>query len=259
MGGEHYHQPNRTAKNMKLFLMLDYDGTLTPIVKNPMRAILSAPRKKMLKCLARQPEIKLAIISGRKLSVVKRLVGISKIIYVGNHGYEILAGGKHWIHPAAKKSIPLFKKIKAELEKKLHYQGLLIEDKGLTLSLHYRSLAKSALPAFKKDFKLALMPWRRAIKITSGKKVYEVRPPLNWDKGQAVRWLIKNLKLQKYAPVYIGDDQTDEDAFKVLKGRGLTYLVGKTSRTAAKRRFGRINDVYRFLSNMIQGERCLRC
>ena len=244
---------------MKLFLMLDYDGTLTPIVENPQRTVLSAPRREILKCLARQPEIKLAIISGRKLSVVKKLVSISKIIYVGNHGFEIRAGGKRWIHPAAKKSIPLLKKIKTELKKKLHYRGLLIEDKGLILSIHYRSLAESAMPAFKRDFKLVLKPWRPAIKITSGKKVFEVRPPLNWDKGKAVHWLIKNLKLQKYTPVYIGDDKTDEDAFKALKGRGLTYLVGGHSRTAAKRRFGSINDVYRFLSNLIKGKREFRC
>lgn len=252
MGGENYHQPGRTAKNMKLFLMLDYDGTLAPIVKDPLRAVLSAPRRELLKRLARRPEIELAIISGRKLSVVKRLAGICNIIYVGNHGFEILAGKNHWIHPAAKKMIPLLKKIKAGLKKKLHCRGLLIEDKGLILSIHYRSLAKSAIPAFKRDIKLALKPWRGTVKITPGKMVYEVRPPLNWDKGAAVRWLIKNLKLREYFPVYIGDDKTDEDAFRALKGRGLTYLVGNHSRTSAKRHFGGINDVYRFLSKYDQ-------
>lgn len=238
---------------MKLFLMLDYDGTLAPIVKDPLRAVLSAPRRGLLKRLARCPEVKLAIISGRKLSVVKRLAGIRNIIYVGNHGFEILAGGKHWIHPAAKKMIPLLKKIKAGLKKKLHYRGLLIEDKGLTLSIHYRSLAKSALPAFKRDIKLALKPWRRAIKITPGKMVYEVRPPLNWDKGEAVCWLIKNLKLREYFSVYIGDDKTDEDAFRALKEKGITIHVGKGN-TLAKMRIKDINGVYRYLRSLITNE-----
>lgn len=247
MGGKYYHQPDRTAKNMKLFLMLDYDGTLTPIVENPQRAVLSAPRKKLLKRLARHPEIKLAIISGRKLSVVKRLAGIRNIIYVGNHGFEILASGKHWVHPAAKKTLPLLKKIKAELKNKLHYRGLLIEDKGLTLSVHYRSLAMSAIHAFKRDFKLALKPWRRAIKITTGKKIFDVRPPADWDKGKAVRWLIKNLKLQKYAPVYIGDDKTDEDAFRALKGVGFSIKVGFGGGSLVDGHLANVAAVYRFL------------
>jgi len=238
---------------MRCLLLLDYDGTLTPIRKHPKLAHLSLKQKLFLKKLARRPEVLMAVISGRKLSDIKRRVGIRNIIYVGNHGYEIFACGKHWIHPVAKKFIPRLKKIKALLKNNLRYRGVHIENKGLTLSVHYRLLPKKILPAFNKLFARTIKPWPGMIKITHGKKVLEIRPPVDWDKGKAVKWVVNKLGLGDYWPVYIGDDKTDEDAFRVINNKGMTIHVGGGN-TSAKMRIKNINGVYRYLRGLIKNE-----
>jgi trehalose 6-phosphate phosphatase len=234
----------------RYLLLLDYDGTLTPLKKHPKLARLSPARRAFLRRLAGRPGIKLAIISGRQLSDLRSMVGLPRLIYAGNHGLEIRAGEKHWEHPAAKKFSPLLKKIMSALERALPQRGILIEDKGLTLSVHYRRLPAGSFPAFKNDFLRALQPWRRRIKVTHGKKVFEVRPPVAWNKGRAVEWIIRELKLGGYLPVYLGDDLTDEDAFRALRRRGLTVLVGKSRRTAAACRLDNVAAVYKFLRDL---------
>lgn len=239
----------------KIFLLLDYDGTLVPIARRPDLAVLSPERKKILCRLAKCPNIKIAVISGRSLSNVKKLVGMRNIIYVGNHGFEIDACGKHWIHPVVKKFIPRLKKIKIALKNNLRYRGLLIEDKSLTLSVHSRLLPKIVFPVFKKFFARAIKPWKRMINITYGKKVFEIRPPVKWDKGQAVKFIIKSLKLKNYWPVYVGDDKTDEDAFRAINinRKGMTIHVGK-GKTLAKMRIKGVKEVYCYLRCLINNE-----
>ena len=227
--------------------MLDYDGTLAPIRQQPKLALLSPRRKAFLRRLASQPGIKLAIISGRKLADIKKLVGLRNIIYVGNHGLEIEAGGRRWIHPAAKKFSPILKKIGTALSKRLRFPGLRIEDKGLTLSVHYRSIPRGNLARLKKDFREAVEAWKNKIRVTRGKMVFEIRPPVKWGKGKAVKWLVKKLKLGGYFPVYFGDDRTDEDAFRSLRRKGLTFRVGPAEKTLARERLRDVAAVYRFL------------
>src|SRR3989338_5019146 len=238
---------------MKRFLMLDYDGTLTPLRKHPKLARLSPNRKSFLRQLASRSGTKLAIISGRKLSSVKRMVGLRNIIYIGNHGFEIEAGGRRWIHPAAKGFMSLLKKAKRTLKNKLPYQGMFVEDKGLTVSVHYRALTKKVFPAFNKLFSRVVKPWLGRIKITHGKKVFEIRPPVDWNKGKAVKWVINALKLKDYQPIYIGDDVTDEDAFRALKSKGITLHVGG-GKTSAKMRVKNVKGVYRYLRGLIKNE-----
>jgi trehalose 6-phosphate phosphatase len=238
---------------MKYFLMLDYDGTLTPLKKHPKLARLSPSRRSFLKKLADRPEIKMAIVSGRELAPMKRMVGIPHLIYVGNHGLEIESDEKHWTYPAAIKFIRTLKKIKTALRLKLPYRGILIEDKGLTLSIHYRQLPAKTLARFNRNFGLAIKPWRSLVRITHGNKVYELRPPVAWDKGKAVKWLINNFKLKAYRPVYIGDDRTDEDAFRALRGTGITIHVGG-GKTAARTRLKDVAGVYRYLRSLVNDE-----
>lgn len=238
---------------MKSFLMLDYDGTLTPIVKQPNLALLSPKRKKILASLARNPKIKMAIISGRKLSDIKKLVGIPNIIYVGNHGFEIEINGERIIHLSAKRFIPMLKKIKMDLLTVRRIKGVLIEDKKYTLSVHFRLIPANHLKSFYKLFYRTIRPWRKKVKITSGKKIFEIRPPVDWDKGKAVKWLISKLNLKGYLPIYIGDDKTDADAFRLLKRKGVTIHVGG-GKTAAKMRIKDIDGVYHYLRGLIRNE-----
>ena len=235
---------------MKYLLLLDYDGTLVPIVGRPEHAALSVDRKQVLRTLSRQPGIKMAIISGRKLADIKKQISIPGIIYIGNHGFEIEAGKRVNIHPAAKRFGPVLKAVKSALVRAIKVKGAFIEDKGFTLSLHYRMVKRGNLKAFLRAYREAIKPWRNKVKITEGKKVFEVRPPVKWDKGEAIKWMIKGMGLGKYLPIYIGDDRTDEDAFKALKDNGLTFAVGGAKRSHAKYHFRSIAGVYGFLSNI---------
>lgn len=237
---------------MKLLLLLDYDGTLTPIVNRPELAKLSSYRRGILRRLSRSSKIKMAVISGRRLSDVKKLVGISRIIYVGNHGFEIEVRGKSFVFPAARRFIPVLKRIKAELARKVKVKGVLIEDKEFTLSIHYRLVAKRDLTLIRRLFKEVMKSWKKKVRITQGNKVIEIRPPFDWDKGHAVKWIISRLRLKSHLPVYIGDDRTDEDAFRVLKKRGITILAGEETKTAADYCLGNVDKVYQFLRDLMR-------
>ncbi len=236
---------------MRYLIFLDYDGTLTPIVKKPHLAKLTAKQKSFLKKLAENPDVLITIVSGRKLADVKKLVGIANIFYAGNHGFEISGPKTNIIHPKAQASKPILKKIKKALTSAVKgIKGALVEDKTYTLSLHYRLVKSKDHKKLEKIFKNIISPYLKSktIRITHGKKVFEVRPNVDWNKGQAVRWLIKKLgKGKKYTPIYIGDDTTDEDAFKLLKKKGVTLRVGKIKETSAKNFLKDINDVYKFL------------
>lgn len=224
-----------------IMLFLDYDGTLTPIVTTPGKAVISREVKELLNRLSKSPMCKLAIISGRALKDIKNIVGLKGIIYSGNHGLEIEGPKikfKVSILPRHKATL---EQIKNDLKKKLSsINGVFIEDKGLSLSLHYRLVNKEKIPQVKTIFHetITLYLARNKIKIKTGKMMLEVRPRLDWDKGKAVLWLLARQKFalreKGFVPIYIGDDKTDEDAFKVLKNKGLTIFVGKPDRSFAQ-------------------------
>lgn len=239
---------------MKYLLLLDYDGTLTPIVERPENARLTARRKKILRELSLHSEIKMAIISGRKLSDIKRLVGIPHLIYAGNHGFEIEIDRKHITVPAAKSFIPTLKKVKTALSALSNIEGVLIEDKSYTLSVHFRLVPSSRLKTFRQLFYQAIHPWQEKVKVTRGKKVLEIRPPVNWDKGKAVKWIMNKLNIEDHFPIYIGDDRTDEDAFRALKGKGLSLQVGAGKKTAADYRLKNVEAVYSYLRSLVKNE-----
>ncbi|MEW6680836.1 MAG: trehalose-phosphatase [bacterium] len=213
----------KTLRSKSLFLFLDYDGTLTPIGETPDKAVISKERKSLLNKLSRSPHCRVAIISGRSLRDIKALIGLKNIIYVGNHGLEI-KGLKIKFSPHLKSII---RHIYEDLANKLSkIKGVLIEDKGLTISVHYRLVDEKDIKEFLNIFNEITNPYLACdkIKIDAGKKVYEIKPPVVWDKGKAVLWLLGENNI---FPIYIGDDVTDEDAFLALKDKGLTVFVGE--------------------------------
>lgn len=211
-----------------VFLFLDYDGTLTPIVKRPEYAKFPRPVKISINKLKKDPRFTIAIISGRSLKNVKNMVGMKGIIYTGNHGLEMEGSGIRFSRPpAVDLARPIIKKIKTQLHKDLrNIIGVFVEDKGATLSLHYRLARSKDKALIKKKLDKITKPYiiSKKIRITSGKKVWEIRPNLDWNKGRAVNWLLKK---KKAFPLYIGDDVTDVDAFRAIRGRGVSIFVGK--------------------------------
>lgn len=217
-----------------VFLFFDYDGTLTPIVSKPELAILSYRTRHLLKKLINQNWSRVAVISGRSLRDVKKLVNLRGIIYAGNHGLELEGPGLKYVN---KKAL-IFKKYQDAIYSQLvaslrAYSRIFIEHKGLTLSIHYR-LEKNK-NTLKKVFKVidsttSSYVRRKNLIITHGKKVVEIKPRISWNKGKIVLWLLKYLNrkesLRNVLPIYLGDDTTDEDAFRVLKKRGIGIFVG---------------------------------
>lgn len=218
-----------------ILLLSDYDGTLTPIVSRPDEAILSTEVREKLHALAEKPSFSIGIISGRSLSEIKTMVGIEGIYYAGNHGFEIEGPGLRFVSPVARAAQTVIQDLVRQLSIKLGgIKGVIVEDKGLSLSIHYRLVKEGEENQVADIFRKVTAPLlsEGKIRVTSGKKVWEVRPPIDWHKGKAVEAIIKELKsllkLEQLLTIYLGDDTTDEDAFMVVHPpQGWSIYVGE--------------------------------
>jgi trehalose-phosphatase len=218
-----------------ILFLSDFDGTLTPIVDRPELAVLSRETARLLRKLVKDRRYTVGIISGRALADLKEKVDVDGIIYSGNHGLEIEGLGTSFLEPLAEEVRPFFQLLSQVLTTTLKgIKGVLIENKGLTLSVHYRSVDDAEQHLVKDRFNEVIDPLQviGRVRITRGKKVYEIRPPINWDKGKAVSLLIARLKVSKkrdgLLPLYLGDDLTDEDAFNVIAAHdGISIFIGE--------------------------------
>jgi len=246
--------------NKKIILFLDYDGTLSPIADQPSQAVLPSENKELIEHLVKNPKFLVVILSGRKLSDIKEMVGIEGVVYIGNHGWEIEGSSMHFESLVPLHVSAMMEKIKYELITQLcEIQGVFVEDKGVTLSVHYRQAAADQEFLVKRIFDYVSMPYRRKneLKSHSGKKVLELKPPIQWDKGKAALWLLRKQEILhgkgEVIPIYIGDDTTDEDAFLALKDKGITVFVGESASIAAQYYLSDPDDVTEFLRHISDG------
>lgn len=235
--------------------MTDFDGTLTPIVGRPEDAILS---EEMRKYISRLVDLCLvAIVTGRALNDIKEMVGIEGIYYVGNHGFEISGPEIEWTKREAVQAKKVISDICASIEEKAGaIEGVLVENKGFTASVHYRLVKDEDVPKVKEIFRKATKPYELEgeVRTSRGKKVLKIMPNLEWNKGKAISFLLESLELvEKPFPIYLGDDVTDEDAFRVLKRRkGLGILVSsKEKLSEAKYRLDCVDEVKIFFEKLI--------
>ena len=211
----------RWGEDGRLVLLLDFDGTLAPIVSRPENAAILPEARAALLRLLELGNVDIAIVSGRGLSDARRMVGISTIAYAGNHGMEIDGPGVHQVHEEAAAARPLLDRVVEQLRPRLQaIDGAILEDKGLTLTIHYRLVDESQVTKVQQLVTDATAG-HPELRVTEGKMILEVRPAVDWDKGRAVRFLLDHLQPSPRVPViYIGDDVTDEDAFRTLEARG---------------------------------------
>jgi trehalose 6-phosphate phosphatase len=204
-------------------LFLDYDGTLSPIAPRPEMATLPEETREVLRRLAgRFPVV---IVSGRGREDVAGLVGLPGLVYAGSHGFDIagpslrLEVGDH-VPESIDRASGLVRREIGELP------GVLVEPKRFATSVHFRLADERDVPRIERavDDAVAAVPGLRK---AHGKKLFEIRPDLDWHKGRALLWLLENLGLEGAGvlPFYLGDDLTDEDAFQALRGRGIGILV----------------------------------
>jgi len=210
-----------------MLVALDFDGTLAPIVPHPDDAALPADTRRAIERLAGRSDTRVAVISGRALADVRDRVGVESLYYAGNHGLEIEGPQLRRSHPVTGEAIEALRTCVDRLRPELaEMPGVLVEDKGLTLSVHYR-MAPDARTVVENAVVRGCAEIA-GLRVTHGKMVVEVRPELDWDKGRAARFLIDSLLTETAeAPVlFAGDDRTDEDAFLALAGRGDGIVVG---------------------------------
>jgi trehalose 6-phosphate phosphatase len=246
----------------RILLMSDYDGTLTPIVERPELARMPEETHRLLQRLALQSNFTVGIISGRSLGDLKEKVNLSRIIYAGNHGFEIEGPGFSFVNPIADEIKPILRIIRQILNMTVGtIRGVLVEDKGLTLSVHYRQVRDEEITEVRNKVEGAVkgLLSRGIIRVTPGKKVYEVRPAVPWDKGKAIRLLMKRYgkggRHSGLLPIYLGDDFTDEDGFRVIEkyGNGITVRVGENSGdSTAKYYLCSPQEVQQFLTILLE-------
>lgn len=207
-------------------VFLDYDGTLTPIVERPELAILSHDMRETLRRLADYCTV--IVVSGRERQDVEDLVGEDNIFYAGSHGFDIAGPeGTEIRHEEGLTYLPEIARAAGELRRELApIYGVIVENKTYALAVHFRMVREENIGQVEQivDKVVAQHPLLRK---TGGKKVFELRPNMDWDKGKAVLWLLDALGLNKkdVLPLYIGDDITDYDAFRALRGKGISILV----------------------------------
>jgi len=219
------------AGERKLALFLDYDGTLTPIVERPEDAVLDEATREVLRRVVQRHPV--AIVSGRDLEDVRQRVGLPEVHYAGCHGFEIAGPRGNRVHGAAAAAAPQLAAAADQVARDTHdLPGVQLERKRFTLAVHYRRARDADVPAVR-DAVARAQARHPALRVTFGKKVLELQPDVDWDKGRAVLWLIEILGLQDALAVYVGDDLTDEDAFRALAHRGVGIAVQEAPQPTA--------------------------
>ncbi len=224
-------------RDKQTILFLDYDGTLTPIVDTPDKAVLSDDMRETVRALARA--VKVAVVSGRATGDVRGKVGLEGLYYAGSHGFEIVdPRGETTINEDVRGIRPVIDEVYGRLRETLEpVKGALVEHVKYTISTHYRLVSDEDFPRVKDAVEKTLKDYP-ALRKTEGKKVFEIRPRIDWHKGKAVEWILARLApggASGYVPVYIGDDTTDEDAFRFIKDKGFGILVAEKPRPTAAR------------------------
>ncbi|MGH9744518.1 MAG: trehalose-phosphatase [Candidatus Acidiferrales bacterium] len=226
-------------------LMLDFDGTLVRLRRRPEDVRLSERAKIILRQLAALRSISVAVVSGRDLKSIERLVGVKGVQYIGLHGAE-RRGKSKALSARARDAIASAKSAaRAELKA---IPGISIEDKGLSFAVHYRGAKQAGAEAAGSIVKRLLAASNEQLRVLCGKKVWEVLPREFQGKGSAALELFAELPEPKIA-ICIGDDETDEEAFAVLPGE-ITVKVGGPRETRANFYLRNPAEVLRCLSKM---------
>jgi len=206
-------------------IITDFDGVLSPIVPRPEDA---APTPRNLELLATLQEhvTLVAAISGRAVADVRQRIGLPNLVYSGNHGLERWENDEVVVAPAVAPYVPNMQELIAELRDKLP-QGAEVEDKGATFTIHYRNTPDPEAAAQQLGSVLDTMASERDLRVYQGRMIFELRPPLDMNKGTVFRQLIAEYELE--AAIYLGDDTTDADALlaaKELREAGTCYGLG---------------------------------
>ncbi len=249
---ENFTEIKEKYLNTRPLLFLDFDGTLAPIVEHHADAAISEEMRNLVKQLANNYSV--AVISGRGRDDVMQRVNLPGLYYAGSHGYEI-SGPDNFFkeNEEAQEVLPLFDRIEPVLRKKLQkIKGVDFERKKFTLAIHYRQVDELHAPEVHQIVNEVLKEYPK-LTTAGGKKVIEIRPNIDWHKGKAVEFLKKELSEENNPfSIYVGDDVTDEDAFKEVT-HGLGILVGDHGiKSYANYSLQNLEEVKTFLRKLVE-------
>jgi trehalose-phosphatase len=238
-----------------LLLLCDFDGTLCPFFSDPRAVVLSESMARVLGSLASRPDCSLGVISGRRLQDVRDRVTVPGELYIaGFHGLEIHAPGETFLHPEASAAAASMYAIAESVRPRLAaLPGVFVENKDFSIVLHYREAAPAARIAAQSFFMDAARAGIDAgrLRLLPGACVIELLPAIGWHKGSALEWIRERIE-RLHGPtftMYIGDDVTDEDAFRAVGPGGMT--IGASERvTSAEFRVDGPVDVERLLNSL---------
>ncbi|MFW6056543.1 MAG: trehalose-phosphatase, partial [Chloroflexota bacterium] len=216
-------------------VFFDYDGTLTPIVEDPAKATLSEHTRSLLRRLAERWSV--VIMSGRGLDDVRALVGVDNLIYAGSHGFSIVGANESFREQPFEEVRPEIDRAEAELRERLaELPGVKVERKLYAIALHYRQADEATVKELERHV-TDIAPRYPGLWVAGGKKIFEFRPNVDWNKGKALLHLLDKLHLDRSQtmPLYFGDDVTDEDAFKAIADFGIGILVAEDDQETAAR------------------------
>jgi len=243
----------------RILLFMDFDGTLAPLASTPEKASLPAETRVLLKKLVVLRSVTLAVISGRKLCDISRKVNLSGVFYAGNHGQQVAGPRLSWHYKIPVTWRIRLKRLRVTLSRCLKVvEGVLIEDKNGCVAVHYRNVKRGTLKRFRGILRDVSSSFIKSgeIRMSKGKKVVEFSPAIQWDKGWVVMWLVSRLRGRhsdsSMVPVYIGDDYTDEAAFGILRGKGITVRVGGDRKTRAGYYLENTDETYLFLEKILR-------
>ncbi len=234
----------------RIAVFFDYDGTLSPIVTDYRKAFLPEATATDLRRLA--AKVPAAIISGRDLDDVRHRVGIEEVIYSGSHGFDTVGPGGFSARPDFAEGFlsEIATAGEALAGAVAGIPGAKVERKTFSIAIHYREVADADVVPLE-DAVDTVVEAHENLRKGRGKKVFEIQPRADWDKGRAVAWLLENTPLGEGDPVplFLGDDLTDEDAFGALGPQGLSLVVRGSGRiTLADYALADTEDVRRFVA-----------
>lgn len=233
-------------------VFLDYDGTLTPIVEDPAAATLDDSMREVIARLA--DACPTAVVSGRDLDDVRAMVDLDGIHYAGSHGFDILTEDGERVQ-RAQDHLPALDAAEDTLRERLDgLAGVEVERKRFAIAVHHRRAEQGAADDVAEAVEDVIGDGLRK---SGGKEIVEVRPDVDWDKGKALLWLLTTLDLDRpdVVPFYVGDDVTDEDAFRAIADDGLGLVVrGEDDQrpTAADYAFADTDEARTFLEGLAQ-------
>lgn len=238
---------SRVEQSPHILLFCDFDGALAPVYDHPSAATISAEIRPLLSDIGACGRITVTVVSGRSASDLRSRTNIPGFIVAGNHGLEIAGPGWEHVDPAVAEHAPYVRNLATALTKALDsIPGVFVEEKGLSVSVHFRHVSHQQHEAVRSAVHNVLASSSHPFVLTTGRLVFDIRPRVYWHKGEAVKWIAAQVGHVDALVVFIGGDPTDEDAFTALPD-GVTVRVGYGPETAAQYHVDGPDGVRQFL------------